>query len=64
MALTDEQIRIIAGTLPILPWGIGSQRCDAIAFARAIEKAAREAVLKELTGAFHESIRALLKEGS
>jgi hypothetical protein len=34
------------------------------AFVAAIEKAAREAVLKELTEAFHESIRALLKEGS
>jgi hypothetical protein len=37
---------------------------DLYGYTRAIEKAAREAVLKELTEAFHESIRRALREGS
>jgi hypothetical protein len=45
--MTDEQILIIAGTLPIEPWGIGSRHCDAIAFARAIADAAREEAIRE-----------------
>jgi hypothetical protein len=32
------------------------------AFAAAVERAAREAVLKEITEAFHESIRQVLRE--
>lgn len=34
--ITDEQIIAIARALPNKPWGIGSCRADAIAFARAV----------------------------
>jgi hypothetical protein len=34
--LTDEQIRNIAKSLPVEPWGIGSRYGDALAFAHAM----------------------------
>jgi hypothetical protein len=61
MALTDEQILAFARTHGMFGF-VGTEQLQD--FSRAIEKAAREAVLKELTEAFHESVRQALKEGS
>jgi hypothetical protein len=45
--------------------GIDATRLStAISFGRAIERASREAVLKEITEAFHASVVAALREES
>jgi hypothetical protein len=59
--MKSEQILAFARTHGMFGF-VGTEQLQA--FSRAIEKAAREAVLKEITEAFHESVRQALKEGS
>jgi post-segregation antitoxin (ccd killing protein) len=59
-AMTDEQLIEMAKA-----HGIDATRLSTVvSFARAVERAAREAVLKEITEAFHASVVAALREGS
>jgi post-segregation antitoxin (ccd killing protein) len=58
--MTDDQLIEMAKA-----HGIDATRLSTVvSFARAIERASREAVLKEITEAFHESVVAALREGS
>jgi hypothetical protein len=66
--MTDDKIDAIWSSLDLsdiaAPLSVDGQAEVRRRFALLIERAAREAVLKEITEAFHASVVAALREGS